>query len=73
MRASSADVPGLGFDLWAAENRALNLYRKKGTRPEGYRERLGPKYRVINTESYNYAKHRYALQRANSVNLEEKW
>ena len=40
MRASSADVPGLGFDLWAAENRALNLYRKKGTRPEGYRERL---------------------------------
>ena len=40
MRASSADVPGLVFDLWAAENRALNLYGKKETRPEGYRERL---------------------------------
>ena len=40
MRASSADVPGLVFDLWAAENRALNLYGKKGTRPERYRERL---------------------------------
>ena len=41
MRASSADVPGLVFDLWApAENRALNHYGKKGTRPEGYRERL---------------------------------
>ena len=31
MRASSADVPGLVFDLWAAENRALNLHGKKGT------------------------------------------